>query len=682
MKNDDIDAILRSKTNIKPDEQTQQRAVDVALARYDEINLRKRQGMPFFKRLNNETSNGLQFLFGELHMKKTYIVTGGICLVLLGAALLNTSNLAQIVPIPSSDTAMIEPSTQPADASVLTRDTDSAPELHSLNAPVELKEEVSAMPVEKAARRTAPAAKSALMVKPEMAREATASAPPAPVAARNQTRGQYAPPAAANVADDALVITQPSGRDNFASFESNSVKQVQAEPVSTFSIDVDTASYAYMRSAINQNQLPQKDAVRVEELINYFSYDYPLPKSAQEPFTINTTLYPSPWNSGNQLLHIGIQGYAHTQAERPAANLVFLLDTSGSMRATNKLPLVQNSLKLMLDSLQPEDRVAIVTYAGQAGTLLEPTAVKDKAKITQALNNLYAGGSTAGAAGIRQAYALAQQHFDADGINRVILATDGDFNVGITNQNELKGFIERKRDTGIYLSILGFGRGNYNDALMQTLAQNGNGNASYIDNLNEARKILVEEAGSTLFSIAKDVKIQVEFNPLQIDEYRLIGYENRQLAREDFNNDAIDAAEIGSGHSVTAIYEITPVGSKAKLIDDLRYQPAAHDDVLRPDAEIAHIKLRYKLPDASKSTLMDAKVAASSALSNIEQAPADVQFATAVAAFGQVLRGAEYMQPFSYDDIVALAQPTKGDDNFGYRSEFINLLRLAKHAQP
>ncbi len=367
---------------------------------------------------------------------------------------------------------------------------------------------------------------------------------------------------------------QEQGRDRFDTIETNPLHVTAEEPVSTFSIDVDTSSYSFMRAALNDGALPPDDSVRVEELINYFPYDYPGPASAEEPFRATATVMPTPWNANTRLVSIGIKGFDIAPAERPRTNLVFLIDTSGSMQAPNKLPLLINSMRLLVDQLQPDDSVAIVVYAGSAGTVLEPTKVSDKAKILAALEGLSAGGSTAGAEGIRQAYQLAEQNFDKNGVNRVILATDGDFNVGITSNDELQSFVERERESGVFLSVLGFGRGNYNDSLMQTLAQNGNGAAAYIDTLSEARKVLVEESTSTLFPIAKDVKIQVEFNPATVSEYRLIGYENRLLNREDFNNDRVDAGEIGSGHTVTAIYEITPAGSPAKLVDDLRYQSA------------------------------------------------------------------------------------------------------------
>lgn len=463
------------------------------------------------------------------------------------------------------------------------------------------------------------------------------------------------------------------GRDKFKDITSNPVKIAGEEPVSTFSIDVDTASYSFVRGALDQNVLPQKDAVRIEEMINYFPYDYAGPTDRSAPFKANATLMVTPWNSGTKLLHIGIKGFALNGQEKPKSNLVFLLDTSGSMEEPNKLPLLQNSMKMLVDTLGPEDTVSIVTYAGNAGTVLEPTKARDKAKIIAALDNLAAGGSTAGGEGIRQAYQLAEANFDKSGINRVILATDGDFNVGITDPKELTDFVERKRETGVYLSVLGFGRGNYNDELMQTLAQNGNGNAAYIDTLNEARKVLVDEAASTLFPIANDVKIQVEFNPQTVSEYRLIGYETRLLNREDFNNDKIDAGEIGAGHTVTAIYEVTPADSKSKLVDGLRY--GAKEEAGTGD-ELAFVKIRYKLPGETVSKLITQPVSATNEVKSNEAG-----FAASVAAFGQLLRGGQYTKALTYDDVIALAQASKGADPFGYRAEFINLVRMAKTAQ-
>ncbi|WP_442753629.1 YfbK domain-containing protein [Methylocystis sp. JAN1] len=483
--------------------------------------------------------------------------------------------------------------------------------------------------------------------------------------------------------DSADILPPPAERefrDKFDAKDVNPVKQVAQDPVSTFSIDVDTASYAFARRMINARKLPPKDAVRVEEFINYFPYNYPRPESADVPFKPTITVAPSPWNAHNRLVHVALQGYALQSAQRPRTNLVFLVDVSGSMASEDKLPLVKNALRMLVDELKPDDTVALVTYASGSGVALEPTKISDKGKIVAAIDALGAGGSTAGAEGIQDAYRLAEENFDKSAVNRVILSTDGDFNVGVTDQSELKGLIERKRDKGIFLSILGVGQGNYNDALMQTLAQNGNGTAAYVDNLNEARKALAEEASSTLFPIAKDVKIQVEWNPARVSEYRLIGYETRALRREDFNNDKVDAGDVGSGHRVTAIYEITPVGER-KLVDDLRYGEKTID-AAAGGGELGFFKLRYKLPKEDESKLISTPIGDAQAVEKLSAAPEDVRFSIAVAAFGQLLKGAPYLGKYDYDDVIALAKGAKGDDPFGYRSEFVNLARLAKTARP
>jgi Ca-activated chloride channel family protein len=478
------------------------------------------------------------------------------------------------------------------------------------------------------------------------------------------------------------IAPQSPERDRFEKTDPNPLKLVAEEPVSTFSVDVDTASYSFVRRALNEGRLPQKDAVRVEELINYFDYNYPLPEDASQPFKPTVNVFTTPWNPKTKLLHIGIKGHDVIPAEKPASNLVFLLDVSGSMHSEDKLPLLKKAFRLLVDQLDAKDTVSIVTYAGHSATVLEPTSADKKQQIYAALDGLQSGGSTAGAQGIEQAYALAEQHFNQNGVNRVMLATDGDFNVGITDQEQLKDFIERKRDSGIFLSILGFGRGNYNDALMQKLAQNGNGTAAYIDTLNEARKVLVDEAASTLFPIAKDVKIQIEFNPQTVSEYRLIGYETRMLNREDFNNDKVDAGDIGSGHSVTAIYEITPKGSDAELVDPLRYGKAGDEEVKASGGEeYAFLKLRYKLPDADESKLLSLPVTKAQEKDSVAQEGDDVRFATAVAAFGQLLRGESQMKGWGYQNVIDLASGAKGADNFGYRAEFVNLVRLAKSAE-
>ena len=488
----------------------------------------------------------------------------------------------------------------------------------------------------------------------------------------------------ASATEPGLYHDREPGRDRFTGFDPNPVQVVAEEPVSTFSIDVDTAAYGFMRASLNRGMLPERDAVRIEELINYFPYDYPAPDSRDRPFAVHVSLMPTPWNEATRLMHIGVKGYAPDRGAAPRANLVFLIDVSGSMDEPDKLPLLIASFKLLLDRLAPEDRVAIVTYAGAVGVALEPTRAAEKTRILAALERLEAGGSTAGGEGIRQAYLLAERHFVEGGVNRVILATDGDFNVGIVDPAALEDYVARKRAGGVYLSVLGFGMGNYDDALMQRLAQNGNGNAAYIDGLPEARKVLVEEAASTLFPIAEDVKIQVEFNPAAVSEYRLIGYETRLLAREDFGNDKVDAGEIGAGHAVTAIYEVTPAGSGAERVAPLRYRRADADDAAADaDAadEIAFLRIRYKLPGAGTGNSIERPQTAADAFESVDAAPQEARFAAAVAAFGQLLRGGRYTGSYGYDDVIALAQGARGADPFGYRAEFVALVRLAR-AQP
>ncbi len=475
---------------------------------------------------------------------------------------------------------------------------------------------------------------------------------------------------------------QEQGRDKFEAVEVNAIKLVSEEPVSTFSIDVDTASYSFVRRQLNQGVLPQKNAIRVEEMVNYFDYAYPLAESTAQPFKPSITVQPSPWNTGKKLITIGVKGYDIPKAQQPRSNLVLLLDVSGSMNSQDKLPLVKQSMSLLLDTLHPEDTIAIAVYAGAAGQVLAPTPAKDKQTILNALNRLNAGGSTAGGQGIKLAYQLAEANFNKDAVNRIILATDGDFNVGIRNSEELKGFVERKREQGVFLSVLGFGQGNYNDQMMQALAQNGNGIAAYIDSLREAQKVLIDEATSTLFPIAKDVKVQVEFNPNTVSEYRLVGYETRHLNREDFNNDKVDAGDIGAGHTVTAIYEITPKNADITgSVDPLRYQSTdtkkeAASAGLASGSEYGFVKMRYKLPTENQSKLITESISTNQASSTILKQEA--QFASAVAGFAQLLKGGKYLNNYNYDDVIKVAQENKGADDFGYRSEFIQLVRSAK----
>ncbi|WP_171123410.1 MULTISPECIES: VWA domain-containing protein [unclassified Ruegeria] len=455
----------------------------------------------------------------------------------------------------------------------------------------------------------------------------------------------------------------------FSNGETNPLKVTLEEPVSTFSIDVDTASYSIVRSSLLNGHLPPPEAVRVEEMVNYFPYSHPVPKG-DAPFRPSITVSPTPWNEATQLVHIGIQGALPEIADRPPLNLVFLIDTSGSMQDPNKLPLLKQSFRLLLAELRPEDQVSIVTYAGSAGQVLEPTSATEKSKILNALDRLQAGGSTAGQAGLQQAYQVAETMGSEGEVTRVLLATDGDFNVGLSDSEALKDFIARKRDSGTYLSVLGFGRGNLDDATMQALAQNGNGQAAYIDTLGEARKILVDQLTGALFPIANDVKIQVEFNPAQIAEYRLIGYETRVLRREDFSNDKVDAGDIGAGHSVTAIYEVTPVGSDAIRNGPLRYGEQA---VSNGSEEIGFFKMRYKEPGAQQSRLIEQPI-----LSEQGEITDDVRFSYAIAGFGQLLRAGAYLGGWTFDDAIRLANTARGEDPFGYRAEAVTLMRIAQ----
>ncbi|NEX94490.1 VWA domain-containing protein [Caulobacter sp. 17J65-9] len=461
----------------------------------------------------------------------------------------------------------------------------------------------------------------------------------------------------------------PADMERYKALAQNPVKRAADERFSTFAVDVDTAAYANIRRFLNQGRTPPSDAVRVEEMINYFRYDLPKPQSGAQPFSVTSDAAVTPWNSNTRLLRVALRGYDVDRAQRPAANLVFLVDVSGSMSDDDKLPLVKQTLSLLARQLRADDKVSIVVYAGAAGVVLEPTA--DREKIEAALKRLEAGGSTAGGQGIELAYAVARANRIKDGINRVILATDGDFNVGISDPEKLKEVVERNRDDGITLTALGFGQGNYSDWMMEAIADAGNGNYAYIDGMNEARKVLQDELSSTLFTIAKDVKVQVEFNPAVVAEYRLIGYENRVLATEDFANDKVDAGDIGAGHQVTALYEVALVGSKGTLLPQGRY--AAAPAAAGKADELGFVELRYKLPNETTSKLIRQPLAASLA-TNAKPAQGDFAFAAAVAAFGQKLRGGKYLGQFSYADVARLA----GEPRDFSRQEFVKLVEAAE----
>lgn len=462
---------------------------------------------------------------------------------------------------------------------------------------------------------------------------------------------------------------------------SNPIRRTADDPVSTFSIDVDTASYANVRRFLNDGARPPSDAVRVEELVNYFDYGYRAPSDRSTPFATSISVAPSPWSDQREILHIGLQGYELPTSEQPPLNLVFLIDTSGSMESPDRLPLARKAMNLLIDQLGPEDRVSMVAYAGSAGAVLAPTDGRQKLMMRCALGALSAGGSTDGGQGLTLAYELAQQNFDPGAINRVLLMTDGDFNVGIANPDRLKDFVAEKRRSGVYLSVYGFGRGNYNDQMMQTLAQNGNGTAAYIDTLAEARRLFLRDLPASMFPIAQDVKIQVEFNPAQVSEYRLIGYETRMLNREDFNNDQVDAGEVGSGASVTALYELTLVGAPGSS-DPLRYQRTPDPAGEGVGQELAFVKVRHQPPGGGESQLMTRPVTAQDRTTSLVQAPEATRWAVAVAAFGQKLRGDPWIsQRFSWPEIEALAQAARGQDRDGDRAEFVTLVRSAADAQ-
>ncbi|WP_343588772.1 von Willebrand factor type A domain-containing protein [Flavobacterium sp.] len=473
------------------------------------------------------------------------------------------------------------------------------------------------------------------------------------------------------------IPTEPTQED-YDSFVENAFESPKTAPLSTFSIDVDNASYTNIRRFLNNGQQVPKDAVRVEEMVNFFKYTYPQPKN-EHPFSINTEVSDSPWNSNNKILKIGLQGKNIPTQDLPASNLVFLIDVSGSMEDMNKLPLLKQSLKILVDELRPKDKVAIVVYAGAAGMVLPPTSGDDKKTIINALDNLQAGGSTAGGAGIELAYKIAAENFIKSGNNRVILATDGDFNVGSSSNSDMEKLIEEKRKTGVFLTCLGYGMGNYKDSKMEILADKGNGNYAYIDNIQEANRFLGKEFKGSMFAIAKDVKIQIEFNPKQVQAYRLIGYENRKLRPEDFKNDAIDAGELGSNHTVTALYEIIPAGVKSDYLaeqpDNLKYTKTETNSN-NYNGELATIKFRYKKPDGEKSIEMVQVIENKSVV--LEKASDDMKFSSAVAWFGLKLRDSKLIANKSSEEILKLARQGNSNDGEGYKAEFIRLVEGAK----
>lgn len=468
-------------------------------------------------------------------------------------------------------------------------------------------------------------------------------------------------------------FTQPQNQDNYLPSDSNGVFQAATTPLSTFSVDVDTGSYANVRSYLSMGKKPPKDAIREEAFINYFDYNYRVPEDKSQPFATYTELAPAPWSDERHILRIGLQGYDLPVSERKPSNLVFLVDVSGSMHDKNKLPLLVQSLTMMVKQLSASDTVSLVTYSGNTELVLSPTKGNEKQTIIDALQKLQAGGGTHGESGIKMAYQATRKAFIKGGVNRIILATDGDFNVGTTNIDALKEMIAEKRKQGISLTTLGFGRGNYNDAMMEQLANIGDGNHAYIDTLHEAQKVLLRQMSGTLQSIANDVKIQLEFNPAEVKEYRLIGYQNRLLKDEDFNNDNVDAGEIGAGHTVTALYELTLAGHKGQ-VDALRYQ---QKQVVSSNDELLQVKIRYKLPGETESKLISQVINKQQVLNDFDSASLDFKFATSVAAFAQKLKQSQYLGSMNYHDIATIARANRGDDPFNYRGEFVNLVELA-----
>lgn len=470
-----------------------------------------------------------------------------------------------------------------------------------------------------------------------------------------------------------LSYDQPEmNTEEYAHITENGFKLSLQNPLSTFSIDVDTASYSNIRRFLMDGEMPPEDAVRIEEMINYFSYDYAKPEK-DEPFAIINEVSKCPWNDKHNLAMVALKGREINSEKRPPSNLVFLIDVSGSMNNQDKLPLLKSSFKMLVNQLDEEDRISIVVYAGAAGVVLDSTDGSNKDKIIDAIENLNAGGSTAGGEGINLAYKIARKNFIKDGSNRIILATDGDFNVGPSSDGALTRLVEKNRNDGVFLSVLGFGTGNLKDSKAELLANKGNGNYSYIDNILEAKKVLVDEMGSTLFTIAKDVKFQIEFNPSKVKAYRLIGYENRLLNNEDFNNDKKDAGEIGSGHTVTVFYELIPFGLDEEIqgTDELKYQ----NPQLKDSSDLMHIKLRYKEPDGDTSKLIELPILESQIF---KEASTDFNFASAVAEFGMLLRNSEFKGNSSYDHVIELAEKNRGEDSEEYRSEFIKMVKLAK----
>lgn len=666
---DDLKHLKDAMSDATPKASSKDAHLALAMKNFDDLQNSRQGSVDEARHIPDRPTITSRLTSGALHMFQSLTVRGALAATTSISAVgfgvfLYTQQTDISFDLPSPDPVLVAiPAEQPAPKPYAGKHAENAP------ATTALSDDARRISVQQQGLAAAPVDETEADTSMS---EMVQSAPESPVVSRKTAPAPMGKIANGIVAYDMITpeIRQDPNTETFANTDANPVKITGDDPVSTFSIDVDTASYSVMRNSLMNGHLPNPQSVRIEEMINYFPYDYPAPNAGEAPFKPTVTVFQTPWNAATQLVHIGIQGQIPALENRPALNLVFLIDTSGSMVTPNKLPLLIQSFRLMLSELNENDEVSIVTYAGSAGQVLKPTKASDKSTIMAALTRLSAGGSTAGQQGLQQAYTVAEEMRGDGEISRIILATDGDFNVGIRDPEQLKDYIAKKRDSGTYLSVLGFGRGNLNDATMQALAQNGNGTAAYIDTLSEAQKVLVDQLGSALFPIANDVKIQVEFNPAMIAEYRLIGYETRSLNREDFNNDKVDAGEIGAGHNVTAIYEITPVGSDAILNDALRYQPATKTD---DTGELGFLKLRYKNPGEDVSQLLSTPIT-----SGMGTPSDDIRFSAAIAGYGQLLSNAKYLQDWGYEALINLANQNKGEDAYGYRSEAIKLMRLAK----
>lgn len=678
---DELDALKAAlKGAPAPDPQARARALALAMENYDRLQASGAAPRPKEDRPRKAAFQGVRSMLNFLTSRPALAATTSVAALIVGVTVLLPvaerltpplmpkisapgapqgpgSSLAEAAP-PAADPAPGGAADAPAAAARIAAPAPEAP-------PAAAEEAARLAEPKPEAQAVAEAEADAAMADSDARARKSAAAPGSGIV---EAPEMYALPAPVTL-PDVLPQLEPD-TEAYATAEANPVKVTAEEPVSTFSTDIDTASYALVRSTLNMGVLPTPDQVRVEEMVNYFPYAYPAPEGGQ-PFATTVSVMPTPWNAGTELVTIGLQGALPAMADRPALNLVFLIDTSGSMEDPKKLGLLKQSLALMLPELRPEDQIAIVAYAGSAGLVLEPTKAAEKDRILAALDGLTAGGSTAGAEGLELAYQTAKAMQGEGEVSRILLATDGDFNVGVSDPEGLEAYVAKKRQQdGTYLSVLGFGRGNLDDATMQALAQNGNGQAAYIDTLSEARKVLVDQLTGALFSIADDVKVQVEWNPAQVAEYRLIGYETRALQREDFNNDKVDAGEIGAGLQVTAIYEITPVGSEALRNDPLRYGTAP--EAKGGSDELGFLRLRWKAPGAASSQLIERPITGQ------EAATDDSRFAAAIAGFGQLLQGSVYLGDWSWDQAIALALSARGDDPYGYRIEAVSLMRLAQ----